>query len=452
MTPDDIRGWHPEAPQTDVLPLDRARQRVEAAGEWGPWQALGRRFSIGCVALEITQRCNLDCTFCYLSETSEALHDIPLAEVFRRIDLIRAHYGEHVDVQVTGGEPTLRPHHELIAIVRYLRENKLRASLLTNGIKASRSLLAALAANGLTDVAFHVDMTQARPGFRTEQDLDELRLAYIERARGLDLSVFFNTTVTAENRHEIPDLVRFFARHCDVVRMCSFQLGAATGRGTGIPATTLTKDDVLAMIQTGVGAPLSFDAAGAGPAACNRYAYALLINGRGYDLFADAGFTQSMLAATAHLYFDRRNVARAVTTMMWFLLRQPRLLLGAAKRTFGLVWRARRDLIAARGRIGKLSFFVHSFMGAATLDPQRIAACSFTVMTPEGPLSMCLHNAKRDDYLLVPAALRSGAIVKFWDPTSGRLQDRMPTRLDVCITRKNARGRAKLRVNKPSTR
>ena len=33
-----------------------------------PNQVLGRRSTVGCVALEITQRCNLDCTLCYLSE------------------------------------------------------------------------------------------------------------------------------------------------------------------------------------------------------------------------------------------------------------------------------------------------------------------------------------------------------------------------------------------------
>ncbi|MGH8595315.1 MAG: radical SAM protein, partial [Gammaproteobacteria bacterium] len=136
LSPEEIRQWQADGLHGDEAPLDRARRRVEEAGQWGPWQALGRRFAIGCVALEITQRCNLDCTFCYLSESSQALHDIPLTEVFRRIDLIHAHFGAHTDVQITGGEPTLRARADLIAIVRYLRANNLRASLLTNGIKA----------------------------------------------------------------------------------------------------------------------------------------------------------------------------------------------------------------------------------------------------------------------------------------------------------------------------
>ena len=47
----------------------------------------GRRSTVGCVALEITQRCNLDCTLCYLSESSESVKDVPIGVVFeRRID------------------------------------------------------------------------------------------------------------------------------------------------------------------------------------------------------------------------------------------------------------------------------------------------------------------------------------------------------------------------------
>ena len=52
-----------------------ARARMEATGQWHPRQSMGRRWAIGCVALEITQRCNLDCTLCYLSDHSEAVKE-----------------------------------------------------------------------------------------------------------------------------------------------------------------------------------------------------------------------------------------------------------------------------------------------------------------------------------------------------------------------------------------
>ena len=134
------------------------------------------------MAPEISQRCNLDCTLCYLSESAEAVHDLPLEEVFRRIDMIAQYYGPGTDVQVTGGEPTLRRRDELVAIVARLTRKGLRALLFTNGIKATRELLVELAKAGLTDVAFHVDTTQQRAGYRTESDLNVLRREYIERA------------------------------------------------------------------------------------------------------------------------------------------------------------------------------------------------------------------------------------------------------------------------------
>jgi hypothetical protein len=64
------------------------------------------------------------------------------------------------------------------------------------------------------------------------------------------------------------------------------------------------------------------------------------------------------------------------------------------------LWSARRDLWASRGRINKLTFVIHNFMDAARLERDRVHACVFMVATADGPMSMCLHNAKRDRYIL----------------------------------------------------
>jgi hypothetical protein len=44
--------------------LRRARERMRELCLWSPHQQIGRRWPMGCVAPEITQRCNLDCTAC----------------------------------------------------------------------------------------------------------------------------------------------------------------------------------------------------------------------------------------------------------------------------------------------------------------------------------------------------------------------------------------------------
>ena len=86
MTPREVRATQPAArPADHRTALAAARQRMLATGQWSASQLMGRRWPIGCVALEITQRCNLDCTACYLSEHSEAIRDIPLEEIERRL-------------------------------------------------------------------------------------------------------------------------------------------------------------------------------------------------------------------------------------------------------------------------------------------------------------------------------------------------------------------------------
>ena len=429
MTRDEIMAYRPEVlPDDGSTPLERARRRMIATGHWNDAQHQGRRWAIGCVALEITQRCNLDCTLCYLSENSEAVKDIPLDEVFRRIDTIFEMYGPNADVQVTGGDPTLRKREELVEIVRRIRQKGMRPSLFTNGIKATRDLLSELAEAGLVDVAFHVDMTQQRRGYASEFELNRIRQDYIERARGLGLSVMFNTTAYNGNFHEIPAIVEFFVRNSDVVRLCSFQLQADTGRGVERErAVVISQDTVQAQIEKGAGTRIAFDTAGVGHPSCNRYAMTLVANGRVHDVFDDKEFITHALKESADLQFDRTQRKKALETLGEWIVRNPWILTSGTAWAAKKLWAMKSDLIASRGKIGKLSFFIHNFMDACHLEKNRVDACVFTVATAEGPISMCLHNAKRDEFILKPLKVKAEGIVeRFWNPLTGSVGDEMP--------------------------
>ncbi|MGE3289776.1 MAG: radical SAM protein [Geminicoccaceae bacterium] len=394
---------------------------MAATGQWSAGQLMGRRWPIGCVALEVTQRCNLDCMACYLSERSEAVKDIPLEELFRRIDRIFAHYGPNTDIQVTGGDPTLRRRDELVAIVRRIRSRGMRPTLFTNGIRAKRDLLEELVGVGLIDVAFHVDLTQDRKGYDSEVALNAVRQDYIERARGLPLSVFFNTTVFEGNVDQIPDVVRFFVRNSDIVRLASFQLQAATGRGVlGRRDPSLTMAAAARQIEKGTGTHLSFDTAGIGHARCSRCAITAVTNGRVYDLLDDRRLFEIVLQATAHLQFDRQDRAAAVRAFVAGVLSSPHSLARGAGWLVRKIWRAKADLIAARGRVDKLSFVIHDFMDSCRLERERIDACIFPVATQAGPISMCLHNAKRDAFILEPLRIPGPPDEQFWHPLTGQ--------------------------------
>jgi 7,8-dihydro-6-hydroxymethylpterin dimethyltransferase len=422
LSPAEILDWPPysEIPEPNQR-YEPFVQRLDDVGLWTPTQIAGRRWPVGCVSLEITQRCNLDCTLCYLSEHSEAVRDIPLEEVFRRIDMIEAHYGKNTDVQVSGGDPTLRKREELVQIVKRIADKGLRASLFTNGILATRELLSDLCAVGLVDVAFHVDMTQQRKGFNSEAELNKIREKYIDRVRGLPLAVFFNTTAYEENFHEAPTLVRFFRKHTDVISLVSFQLQADTGRGVLRDRHQgITPDTMIEHIQSGADRALRFDTLTVGHPSCNRYAMAFSINGNLYDFFNDPSFTVPLLNATAKVNFSRVDRRSAFLVASLAFIKAPHLWRRGLHWLVRNLWSAKADLWAARGKVEKLTFFIHNFMDACHLEHDRIKACIFMVASPDGPISMCLHNAKRDEYILKPIAVSGTEGKHLWQPLTGK--------------------------------
>ncbi len=391
---------------------------MQRTGQWSESQAAGRRWTIGCVSLEITQRCNLDCTLCYLSDSAEAVRDIPLEDLYRRIDDIALQFGAHTDVQISGGDPTLRDRKELSQIVRYVRAKGLRASLFTNGILLNREWLKTLADDGLNDVAFHVDMTQERKGFSSELEMNAIRLRYIDMARGLPISVIFNTTVFTDNMHEIAGLVNFFVEHNDVVRFASFQLGADTGRGViaGRDVAAVTQRSVCDAISQGTGVALNFDALHGGHRSCNRYAMLFTIGQHRFDALADGEFVAQVMRDTADIVIERDQGLRGAWALAKAVLSKTHLWRGFLKHTARMFWQARAEWF--RGGISvpsvrKISFFTHNFMDACDLDAERIDACVFMAATVDGPMSMCAYNAERDHYLLKPIRLASG---ETWQP------------------------------------
>ncbi|HEY7957941.1 MAG TPA: radical SAM protein [Polyangia bacterium] len=414
--------YRPTAPETDELHrlLDGRFSHLSPEHRT-PRQVLGRRSTIGCVALEITQRCNLDCTLCYLSDYSESVPDPPLDELKRKADNIKRLFGVQTNVQITGGDPTLRPRAELVEIVRYVASIGLNPALFTNGIKATRSLLEELRSVGLVDVAFHVDLTQERKGFTSERQLNEVREEYLERARGLGLATIFNTTLCDQNLDEVGELARFFVRHAgdSGLGMCSFQMQADTGRGLlHKRGQALTRQGLQKILDEAIGAHLGWDQILIGHPECHNIAYALVVGGHSQrpeviDLFDDPQVIEKFLADFGTVVLDRSDVPRSALKVAQhiFASRPEWLLFGAP-----FVTRLAKKIIAAMvrtrsTRVAKLSFFMQNFQDADALDEGRLHNCSFMVATRDGAISMCEHNARRDDYI-IPSELVRGRDIK----------------------------------------
>jgi len=398
---DDLIVPLPDPREDRRLPL---RARLQRHGQDGPGQLAGYLFPIACVALEVTQRCNLDCTLCYLSDMAEVSPDPSLDCLMARIERIHAQYGRNTNIQITGGDPTLRPIGDLEALIARIRALGMRSALFTNGIRATRAMLERLARVGLDDVCFHVDLTQERRGYASEMQLNAVRADYLERAQGLGLRVNFNTTVHAGNLAEIPDLVRWFAGEAARINLASFQMQAETGRGVlGERDEMLISQSSLArLISQGTDGAADFGVFQIGHKACNMHCSILVAGRRMAPFYAQPDFFQTLFARMArsgNAATDWNRDGQAIRRGIAVCLANPRLVPGMLRAAWGAFVPLLPALLSGK-RAHRLSFFVHNFMATEKIERARCESCVFMVMTDRGPLSMCAHNADRDHHLL----------------------------------------------------
>jgi len=423
LTPEEIKAYQPSGPKP-AFPDDPAkplRDGLKRHQAYSPAQLAGRVFPVACVALEITQRCNLDCTLCYLSDLAEAVKDVPLFELERRIEMIHAHYGDHTNIQITGGDPTLRSIPDLVKIVEIIAARNMRSALFTNGIKASREMLQALAAAGLNDVVFHVDLTQERKGYDSENALNQIRLDYIARAKGTGLRVMFNTTVFDQNFAEISQLVSFFTDNADSIYLTSFQLQADTGRGVlrERDEALITQKSVMRALEKGTGLNLMFDHPLIGHSDCNKYTSVLVSGKARAVLFDDQSFFNALFGKVSGKGENWADPSSVLPRALKLALTSPSLLLGGLKFWIRKFWQLKRGIFQGNG-VHRINFFIHNFMDAEKLTRDRCDGCVFMVATANGPLSMCVHNAKRDQMISTPSRDETGKVT--WHPLGEDIQ------------------------------
>ncbi|MFK7838721.1 MAG: radical SAM protein [Bdellovibrionales bacterium] len=405
LTPKEIQKLYPGGPRSKT-PNDQAkplREGLEAERHFSPAQLAGRNFPMACIALEITQRCNLDCTLCYLSDLAEAVEDVPLFELKRRIKHIYDHYGPHTNIQITGGDPTLRSIPDLIEIVKEIKSYPMRCALFTNGIKASRKMLKALSAAGMDDVVFHVDMTQERKGFSNEMALNTIRLDYIKRAKDLPMRILFNTTIFDDNVKDIPKLVNFFISQAEHINLASFQMQADTGRGVlrARDEDLITQQKVMSLLEEGAGIKLPYDLPMIGHPDCNKYTAVLKAGNAVTPLYDHPEFFKTLFPAIAKDGENWSTEDNVLPSIIKASIHSPKLLWLGFIYGIQKIWNLKSGLIRGH-KPHRISFFIHNFMDAEKLERGRCESCVFMVATANGPLSMCVHNAKRDQMISQP--------------------------------------------------
>lgn len=86
--------------------------------------------------LEITERCNLRCKFCYMGNSRIPAYDISIEKAFNLIDQLEK--AGCMEIILTGGEPLLRK--DFLKIYKYIKNKGILISIFTNGTLITQEL------------------------------------------------------------------------------------------------------------------------------------------------------------------------------------------------------------------------------------------------------------------------------------------------------------------------
>ncbi len=196
------------------------------------------------VAWNLTRRCNLRCTHCYISagpwETSG--DELDSDECRRIVDQIVALNPAPMLI-LSGGEPLLRD--DLPAIAEYAAGRGATVVVGTNGTMLTDERVAELMEAGVTGVAVSVDSLRPEYHDRFRRGTDALAATSeaVERLRERRLDFIVQTTATRGNAREVPRLIEWAAERGAVAFNLYFLV--PTGRGERLTDLSPTEYEEL---------------------------------------------------------------------------------------------------------------------------------------------------------------------------------------------------------------
>jgi heme b synthase len=158
------------------------------------------------IAWEITRRCNLACIHCRASaEMDPYPNELTTEESLKLLDDI-ASFSKPVII-LTGGEPLLR--EDIYQVTRHGTENGLRLVMAVNGTLVDERVARKMQDSGIQRMSVSIDgaTAESHDRFRQLSGAFDGALRGIQCAKKVGLEFQINTTITRQNRHELPAIL-----------------------------------------------------------------------------------------------------------------------------------------------------------------------------------------------------------------------------------------------------
>jgi len=187
------------------------------------------------ISWNVTRRCNLECTHCYLPANTRkenaalsAPDELSTKDAFQLIDQIAA-VNPEVMLILSGGEPLLRG--DIFDLSAYASGKGMMVVMGSNGFLIDESVARKLKQSGVSGISISLDSIEPtiHDDIRSYKGAWKSAVAAIKNCKMAGLSVQINTVVTSRNCEELPGLMNF-SRVLGVTVFSPFFL-VCTGRG-----------------------------------------------------------------------------------------------------------------------------------------------------------------------------------------------------------------------------
>lgn len=171
----------------------------------------------------LTTRCDRNCWYCFFYAGKLGyIYEPTREEISKMLDVLRNEKPVPCNaLQLTGGEPTLRP--DLVDLIKLAKEKNFdHVQLNTNGIKISQDLefTKQIREAGVNTLYLSFDGLDGKSNIKNHWEIPGV----FDNCRKVGLGVVLvPTVIRGTNDHQVGDILRFGFKNIDVVRSVNFQ-------------------------------------------------------------------------------------------------------------------------------------------------------------------------------------------------------------------------------------
>ncbi|NHI94842.1 MAG: radical SAM protein [Candidatus Lokiarchaeota archaeon] len=150
----------------------------------------------------ITDRCNLNCTHCYLPKNNNH-KELTYAESCKIIDELQQ--AKNMIIGFSGGEPLLRK--DIFDLIKYVSDKQMSVALATNGLLIDENVAKKLKDSGLGYVQISIDGLEETHDIIRGEGTFQRALSAIKNCLDAGLYVSMDVVITKLNVNQIHDLI-----------------------------------------------------------------------------------------------------------------------------------------------------------------------------------------------------------------------------------------------------